>query len=219
MDGWMELKYKGSWGEGWGGLEQELDACLITVIFFGCGLLSGKNDILYIRLCFKCLSRCNGEKEGVLQKPCRHEDSPVLFCHFFLYFLLELPLWLPSSPPVLPLWSHFKALGTTQRFISFMLFHQASNCDGGEQLNIWDDVWMKTSIVAVSQILLLQNDDPLLNPASSHSLYKDFHLLPFILQLWKLTVRVRQGQRWIEKRINNRWTEAVMKCRVMSFSH
>lgn len=56
------------------GPEQELDACLITVSFF---FFYGINVLVLFS------SSCTGEKKGLLRKPCRHEDSPVLFCHFF----------------------------------------------------------------------------------------------------------------------------------------
>lgn len=75
MDGCMLLKTQKPtrWG-----LEQELDACLITVSL----CLSGVS-------LFKFLSSCTGEKEGLLRKPSWHEDSPVLFCHFFLLISFE----------------------------------------------------------------------------------------------------------------------------------
>lgn len=77
MNGWIDVTKNTEARER--GLEQELDACLITVVF------------LWVSLCvrkgvFTLLSTCTGEKEGLLRNPCRHEDSPVLFCQLFPLF-------------------------------------------------------------------------------------------------------------------------------------
>lgn len=72
------------------GLEQELDACLITDFCspFFIHIVSKKNINLFL-----FLSSCTGVKEELhhkkKKKSLRHEDSPVLFYHFsapFLYF-------------------------------------------------------------------------------------------------------------------------------------
>lgn len=82
VNGWMD-DAKNNTDSHEQGLEQELDACLITVfiVFFGLSLLSEKKQTFVVFF----LSSCTGEKEGLHQKPCRHEDSPVLFCHFYFY--------------------------------------------------------------------------------------------------------------------------------------
>lgn len=73
MNGWLDVTKNTDAHER--GLEQELDTCLITV------------SVILVSVIWSCfyifLSSCTGEKEGLLRKPCRHEDSPVLFCHFF----------------------------------------------------------------------------------------------------------------------------------------
>lgn len=79
MNGWMDVT-KNTEAHEWGlELEQELDACLITVSL--CFFFLGVNILVVFFLSF--MSSCTGEKERLLRKPCRHEDSPVLFCHFF----------------------------------------------------------------------------------------------------------------------------------------
>lgn len=127
MDGWMMLKITDSHEQG---LEQELDACLITVFivsFFGLSLLSEKNKHL---LCFFCPVVLE-KKRGCIKNPCRHEDSPVLFCHFFPLFLLRLPL---LFPPPRSLWSNFKAVGTRQSPLLRGFSSDSKLCDGrGEE--------------------------------------------------------------------------------------
>lgn len=89
VDGWMLLKLRSLWARA----EQELDTCLITVsccffCFLFCFVRKKK-----LQLCFWLLffwSSCTGEKERLHQKPCKREDSPVLFCHFSpLYFIWD----------------------------------------------------------------------------------------------------------------------------------
>ena len=93
MDGWMDVTKITEAHEK--GLQQELDACLITVYFFSFGCCYS----FFMCLCvFPVVLEKN---EGLHQKPYRCVDSPVLFCHFFPFLSLETPTLNP-----LPLLNH-----------------------------------------------------------------------------------------------------------------
>ncbi|KAK5621152.1 hypothetical protein CRENBAI_013073 [Crenichthys baileyi] len=76
MNGWMLLNLREAKMQG---LEQEMDACLITVSYVLFYAKVRKKMRFYLCFCPVVLEK----KEGLEQKPCRHEDSPVLFCHSF----------------------------------------------------------------------------------------------------------------------------------------
>lgn len=73
-----------------GGLEQELDACLITVAFFCESLVRKKITFVCV---FKFLSSCTGEKEGLLKNTLQTwRQSGTVLSLFSFIFVLKVPL-------------------------------------------------------------------------------------------------------------------------------
>lgn len=66
------------------------------------------------------------------QKPCRHEDSLVLFCHVFpLSPGLNTIFLGPLRSPLLRI---FIAIGTIHRSFFFLPFHQSFSDEGGKRV-------------------------------------------------------------------------------------
>ena len=140
------------------------------------------------------LSSRTGEKEGLLRKSCRHEDSPVLFCHFYFFHPLAKRL---NSPPFLHLIlceATSKAVGTTQSpsSLCFFSFLSVSWREGRKKKQ--DDVWTKASTLAQFRTHLRLTPTP--PPPPQKSFFQTaFTFIQLIARLWKVTVSVRQGQK------------------------
>lgn len=132
MGGWMDgcyWNYRSPWERAAAGAGRLSDHCfscfcLFVSPFFMCKLTKDALVCMFF-------SSCTGEKEGLHQKPCRREDSPVLFCHFFPVLSFETPTFnppppLPFAPTRSPLWSNFNAFGTTQKSLFFTSCHHHS---------------------------------------------------------------------------------------------
>lgn len=118
--GWME-EWMGWWVHEWFLLSPQARAET------GAGHLSDHCCFVVSVSCV--LSSFTGEKEGLLQKPCRHEDSPVLFCHILPLFW-KSP-FNPSSFSPFPLWSYSRAVGTTQcPFLRVFIRFWTKQCRG-----------------------------------------------------------------------------------------
>lgn len=86
MDGWMMLKITDSHEQG---LEQQLDACLITVFivlfFWFKSLVRKKTFVMFF------LSSCTGEKEGLHQKPLQTWRQSGTVLSLFSFISIETP--------------------------------------------------------------------------------------------------------------------------------
>lgn len=206
MDGWMDVTKNTEAHEQ--GPEQELDACLITVslcfLFF---LVS------VFWPCSKFLSSfTDGKKKGFSEHLADMKTVRYCFVTFFLHFLLKLP----SLPHPRSLWSHFKAVGTTQSpfslcFFFFIIIRLSTVCWRGEKNKMMSEwklaLWLCFTRISVKHL------------HHSQSLYK---------QLSPYSFQPKTVERYCErstgtktgaavgkeyKCINTEWTGAVMKHR------
>lgn len=94
MHEWMLLKIQDAHERAGAGAGRLSDHCLVILVsyFWWC----------FFKFCSVVLEKRRG---CWLKKPCRHEDSPVLFCHFFPPFYF--PLLSSTSASVKPLLSRW----------------------------------------------------------------------------------------------------------------
>lgn len=198
MHEWMLLKLTEAHH---GGLEQELDACLITVAFFFCVCESHVRKRWRLFVFFNFCPVVLEKRRGYWKTPCRHEDSPVLFCHFFPLFSFWDSLFKsPSFPPPHALWSHFKSCwyDTTSFFLLFLLSFIKLQ-------TVWWREETKTKMMSEWK-LVLRLVFTHISVRSLHPLQaslNDFQLIQFILRLWKDTVSVQRGQRRSQRPAKN----------------